>query len=46
MATYRATVDWTLAEGEDFAAGRYSRAHTIAFDGGVTVPGAAAPTVG
>jgi hypothetical protein len=46
MATYRATVDWKLADSENFATGEYSRAHTIAFDGGVTVPGAAAPTVG
>lgn len=45
MAVYKATVDWTLADGEDFAAGRYSRAHTLAFDGGVTVPGSASPHV-
>lgn len=31
MATYRATIEWTLQEGEDFANGRYSRAHTVAF---------------
>lgn len=41
MATYRATVDWKLAEGEDFPAGRYSRGHTIAFEGGVQLPGTA-----
>jgi organic hydroperoxide reductase OsmC/OhrA len=45
MATYRATVDWKLADGEDFAAGRYSRAHTIGFDGGIAVPGSASPHV-
>ena len=45
MATYRATVDWKLADGENFAAGEYSRAHTISFDGGVTVPGSASPHV-
>jgi len=45
MAVYKATVDWTLADGEDFAAGRYSRAHTIAFDGGVTIPGSPSPHV-
>jgi organic hydroperoxide reductase OsmC/OhrA len=39
MATYRATVDWRL-EG-DFRAGRYSRAHTLSFDNGLTVPGSA-----
>lgn len=31
MAAYRATVDWALNEGEDFAAGRYSRGHTVDF---------------
>ena len=45
MASYRATIDWTLADGDDFAAGRYSRAHTLSFDGGVSVPGAASPHV-
>ena len=41
MSTYSATVDWTL-EG-DFAAGRYSRGHSISFDGGITVAGSASP---
>lgn len=41
MATYRATVDWKLAKGEDFPAGRYSRGHAIAFEGGVLLPGTA-----
>ena len=45
MASYTATIDWTLAEGDDFAAGRYSRAHTLTFDEGVTVPGSASPHV-
>ncbi|HEX6860435.1 MAG TPA: OsmC family protein [Caulobacteraceae bacterium] len=45
MATYRATVDWKLADGEDFPAGRYSRGHTIGFDEGLTVPGSASPHV-
>jgi len=31
MATYRATIDWALKDGEDFANGRYSRAHTVSF---------------
>ncbi len=31
MATYRATIEWTLKDGEDFPNGRYSRAHTVAF---------------
>lgn len=45
MASYRATVDWALAPGEDFPAGRYSRAHTLSFDGGTVVPGSASPQV-
>ena len=31
MATYRATIEWTLKDGEHFANGRYSRGHTVAF---------------
>lgn len=45
MATYTATIDWTLQPGEDFAKGRYSRGHTISFDGGVSVPASASPHV-
>ncbi len=46
MAKYVATVDWTLtAEPEDFLKGRYSRAHTIDFDGGVTLPASPSPSV-
>jgi organic hydroperoxide reductase OsmC/OhrA len=46
MAKYVATIDWALtAPDEDFLKGRYSRAHTIAFDGGVTVPGSPSPSV-
>ncbi len=46
MSHYVATIDWSLtAEPEDFLKGRYSRAHSIAFDGGVTIPGSPAPSV-
>lgn len=45
MAGYIAEVAWSLEEGEDFAAGRYGRAHTLRFDGGVTVAGSASPHV-
>ena len=45
MATYRATSDWRLTEGEDFANGRYSRAHSIVFGSGVEVPGTASHQV-
>ena len=41
---YRATVVWRR-EGEDFAKGRYSRAHEWRFDGGLTVPASASPSV-
>jgi organic hydroperoxide reductase OsmC/OhrA len=41
MATYTADVVWTLASGEDFAKGRYSRGHSVRFDGGTVVPASA-----
>jgi organic hydroperoxide reductase OsmC/OhrA len=44
MSTYRATVDWK-SDGGDFLKHRYSREHTIAFDGGLTVPGSASPHI-
>jgi organic hydroperoxide reductase OsmC/OhrA len=45
MATYTADVSWTLKSGEDFLNGRYSRGHTISFDGGTVVPASASPHV-
>ena len=45
MSVYKATVDWKLAEGDDFAAGRYSRVHALGFDGELTVPGSASPHI-
>ncbi len=45
MARYTTTVDWSLKPGEDFAKGRYSRGHSLAFDGGVTVAASASPHV-
>ncbi len=45
MATYRATADWKLAEGEDFRAGRYSRGHAVTFGSGFEAPGTASPHV-
>jgi organic hydroperoxide reductase OsmC/OhrA len=44
VSVHRATVDWTLGEG-DFAKGRYSRLHTLGFEGGISVPGSASPAV-
>jgi organic hydroperoxide reductase OsmC/OhrA len=43
MSSYVATIEW-VSEG-DFPKGRYSRAHTINFDGGVTVKGSSSPSV-
>ena len=45
MATYTADVVWTLKNGEDFPNGRYSRGHTVSFDGGIEVPASASPHV-
>jgi len=45
MATYRAVVDWTLRDGEDFPAGRYSRGHSVRFEDGPEVPGTASKHV-
>ena len=45
MATYRATADWTLKDGEDFTAGRYSRGHSVVFDSGAEMAGTASPHV-
>ena len=40
---YTADVSWTC-EG-DFAGNRYSRGHTWSFDGGISVPASASPSV-
>jgi organic hydroperoxide reductase OsmC/OhrA len=45
MATYRATADWSLKDGEDFAKGRYSRGHSVVFDSGFEAPGTASAHV-
>ncbi|WP_421739989.1 OsmC family protein [Caulobacter sp.] len=45
MSVHTATVRWTLKPEEDFPRGRYSRAHTLSFDGGVTTTGSASPSV-
>jgi organic hydroperoxide reductase OsmC/OhrA len=45
MATYTADVTWRLRDGEDFPRGRYSRGHTVSFDGGISVPASASPHV-
>jgi hypothetical protein len=45
MATYTADVTWRLRDGNDFLNGRYSRGHTVSFDGGTVVPASASPHV-
>jgi len=44
MSTHHATVEWTLDDG-DFLKRRYSRAHTLSFEGGVTVAGTPSPLI-
>ncbi|HEU0133192.1 MAG TPA: OsmC family protein [Allosphingosinicella sp.] len=43
MADYRATIDWRSDGG--FREGRYSRAHSLSFDGGAVVRGSSSPNV-
>jgi organic hydroperoxide reductase OsmC/OhrA len=48
MSRHDATLDWSLDEtvaDADFLAGRYSRAHSIGFDGGVELSASASPSV-
>lgn len=45
MSAYVATVGWSLRDGEDFLAGRYSRGHVVSFDGGLIMPASASPHV-
>ena len=45
VATHTADLSWALQDGDDFARGRFSRGHTLRFDGGVTLPASAAPSV-
>ena len=44
MSEYKATIRWKRTV-PDFLKGKYSREHTWSFDGGVTVPASASPTV-
>lgn len=45
MARYTADIVWSLKESDDFPSGRYSRGHTIGFDGGTIVPASASPHI-
>src|SRR5271157_5402231 len=44
MSEYKAIIRWKRA-GPEFLTGKYSREHTWSFDGGVTVPASASPSV-
>ncbi|WP_028975191.1 OsmC family protein [Spirochaeta cellobiosiphila] len=44
MAEYKAFIHWTDTENK-FHTGRYSRAHSWAFDGGITVKASSSPHV-
>jgi organic hydroperoxide reductase OsmC/OhrA len=44
MSEHHAVVRWKFSEG-DFIKGKYSREHTWAFDGGLTVPASPSPSV-
>ncbi|MEM8932081.1 MAG: OsmC family protein [Acidobacteriota bacterium] len=45
MSDYTAQVRWHRADDEAFVDNTYSRGHTWQFDGGVTVPASAAPSI-
>ena len=44
MSEHKATIRWRCASPE-FLKGKYSREHTWAFDGGLTVPASSSPSV-
>jgi organic hydroperoxide reductase OsmC/OhrA len=44
MTTYTAALTWTRGD-QPFSDGKYSRAHEIEFDGGVTIPASSSPHV-
>ena len=44
MSQHTATISWKDT-GTEFMQGRFSRAHSWTFDGGLTVPGSASPAV-
>jgi organic hydroperoxide reductase OsmC/OhrA len=44
MSEHKAAIRWH-SDGGDFTRGKFSRAHTWSFDGGVTVPASPSPSV-
>ncbi len=48
MSAHNAVIEWALdpaVADADYLAGHYSRAHTIAFDGGISIAGSASPSI-
>jgi organic hydroperoxide reductase OsmC/OhrA len=45
MSEYTAQLHWRRADGEAFTDQRYSRRHTLRFDGGAELAGSSSPTV-
>ena len=45
MSEYTAQLHWQRAADERFTDQRYSRRHTLLFDGGVVLPGSSSPSV-
>jgi organic hydroperoxide reductase OsmC/OhrA len=45
MSTYTAGIRWHRGAAEKFTDNRYSRAHTLTFDGGAVVPASSSPSV-
>lgn len=45
MTTHTAEVTWCRTDSQPFIDGRYSRRHTLCFDGGIEVPGSASPHI-
>ena len=44
MSEYTAVIEWQRG-GQDFLSNRYSRKHTLRFDGGAEFPGSSSPSV-
>ena len=42
MSEHKATIQWTRS-GDEFLKGKFSRAHTWTFDGGISVPASSSP---
>jgi len=46
MSRHNATIDWSQNGSDaDYRAGHYSRAHSLGFGGGVSLPGSASPSI-